>query len=633
MSMHLLMETAIGDSQHYQVLSFDEVEDLKRELARLSSRIESARRQLAIESKVRDAATSLNKLDAHAGQGRGTDGTASSKPAEEIELAQRKCEDLAQELYRLEKSHQEVQKRMLEHTAGVLQMTHKGYLKKDAPSQPNGFDEYTNGGGLDLAGSSHFDDHSFYRTLDDLLDEGVTAGTSGAFKEQTAAILDIEKRVWEMNQRLREAVAQVSSGRAVIPQPPEPGRSDQTPDSSLQEQVTYLEQGLERMQRGQIEMAQSYKSRSSKTEVRLEDLNTQLRGIVIRSSNEINPQHPLPPNVTGQSTDDQIAFLEQGLDILEQGVSELKDGHRDLSTKSATHEEKAMMYETAIHGLWERMSDGERFSIDSFGSKVSSLNTRVADLSNQKDILNRQIQQQREINSKSDSDKDANLASMTTQRDQASADAGKVRNEMQGMEGEMVRLQTELTVARAELDGAYGTRAQRAAEVAQHPALQQEIAVLKEELENSKSKSAESAGLQQQVHTLQKELSETIGEYEIMTKSSIEFEKDREALENAVDSLRDRCESLEAQLSDERVGKLGVKSEGVPGDRGSNEKGATSTSVLRNEFKKMMRETRAENMRALRVSVPSNRYCGIISDVHLSMSKTSAENSRLSSGN
>ena len=98
---------------------------------------------------------------------------------------------------------------------------------------------------------------------------------------------------------------------------------------------------------------------------------------------------------------------------------------------------------------------------------------------------------------------------------------------------------------------------------------------------------------------LQKELKDTIEDYELMTKAGVEFEKDREQLERSVDTLRERCEALEAQLSEERVKWLGMKSPGIHGVGSPSEN--TSTMILKNEFKKMMRDTRAENMKVLRV--------------------------------
>jgi archaellum component FlaC len=187
---------------------------------------------------------------------------------------------------------------------------------------------------------------------------------------------------------------------------------------------------------------------------------------------------------------------------------------------------------------------------------------------------------------------------------QAEAEVEKCRNEIQDLESAVVRAQTDLTVVRAELDGAYGTRAQRAADVTKNPAVQKEIddlndknTSLQNEINFLKGQDSGSAELKSRVDVLQKELKDTIEDYELMTKASIEFEKDREQLEGSVDTLRERCEALEAQLSDEKVKWLGMKSPGVHGPGSPT----TSTMVLKNEFKKMMRDTRAENMKALRV--------------------------------
>ncbi|KAI1613061.1 hypothetical protein EDD36DRAFT_254022 [Exophiala viscosa] len=98
---------------------------------------------------------------------------------------------------------------------------------------------------------------------------------------------------------------------------------------------------------------------------------------------------------------------------------------------------------------------------------------------------------------------------------------------------------------------------------------------------------------------LQTELKETLEEYEMMTKQSIDDEKERERLEEHIDALEQRCESLESQLNDEKLKGLGAQA-GSP-------TGTTSTMVLKNEFKKMMRETRAENLKALKVNFQQRR--------------------------
>ncbi|CAG8904903.1 unnamed protein product [Penicillium egyptiacum] len=206
---------------------------------------------------------------------------------------------------------------------------------------------------------------------------------------------------------------------------------------------------------------------------------------------------------------------------------------------------------------------------------------------------------------------DARVKEADDQRAQSDHNATRLQNELTELEGEIVRVTTELTMAKAELDGAYGTRAERAAEVASNPSVQRENDALvtrnielTEELAALKSQRG-GGDLQQRADTLERELRETIDDYEAMTKASIEFEKERERFESFIDSLRDRCEQLETQLAEERISWMNLSSPTSVGRDGTSE--TTSTMVLKNEFKKMMRDTRNENMKILRAEQEERR--------------------------
>lgn len=250
-------------------------------------------------------------------------------------------------------------------------------------------------------------------------------------------------------------------------------------------------------------------------------------------------------------------------------------------------------------------------------------------------------------------DLSTSLVSETSLREAAESKAA----ELSDLETEVVRLTTELTFARAELDGAYGSRAQRAKEVTQNPEYQAQVSRLEEldeqnrglaaELEQFKTEkhanSVEMASLMTQhaqlssahqelelqiatlrevqssnvssdgrMRVLEKELADMATDYQELTRETVEVEKEREKIETLVDSLRDRIEGLEAQLSDEKVKWMGAQSPGMP-PPDAGQRHMTSTMVLRNEFKKMMRETRAEGVKLLRVS-----SCLFLSDSRLS---------------
>ena len=763
----------MGDSQQYEVVSYEEIDELKRELSLLDTRIDATKRKLVLESKLQDAAQSLNRLYTPNGgresAGNGTNDSSKrhrrsimgsrggsvnllNKTDGEIASSTRKCEALAQELWKLEKRAQDLQKRLLEHTAGVLQMTHKGFLNKDMPPQaPESTPDHVNGrdASREINLGHDFDDLSFYRTLDGILEVGDTQlnGETDAFAQQTQTILETERRLEDLNQRLRDSIAQSTTLRQPMAPPLVRNHEGvENPNIALQEQLNYLEKGLEVIQQDRNVVSQNAKQSAYAIEERLEDLNSQLHGIITRSGQEHHAGYPLPPQVSGQSTKEQIGYLESGLDTIEQSVQRIMDDGQALSSRAVGHEEKAEQFETTLLGLWDiliaeeedsrqeaqqigqtkQMASYEKFSLQLFSAKVQSLHVRVTELQEQKGILTRQVQQQRDLNSKSDAQKDAqfseqilaleqkdkslelkdretreakeglalleerfdaarqeaalqeqnarkevgerfyaelqakqqeiekleaemasssqdyagrleesdqriqnlfselaavketktrqeaNEASLREAIENKTQEAEKAQNETKDVESEMARLQTEVTIARAELDGAYGTRAQRAAEGVSNPAMQKEfeelndrntslvdeLSALRAQNETVSGKHAETA---QRVQTLQRELSEIISEYEVMTKASIEFEKEREQLESYVDGLRDRCEVAEGQLSEERLRWLGIQSPGSAGKEGMAP-GTTSTSVLKNEFKKMMKETRAENIKVLRVS-------------------------------
>ena len=765
--MQSLMETAMDDSQGFQIMSQDDSDAIRKELSVLATRVDGTKRKLVLEIKLRDAAQALNRL-----QDAPESVEASPKPAkrhrrsvlgsrsslndilnktdDELAVSTRKCDELAQELWSLEKRVECLQTRLLEHTAAVLQKTHRGFLENEAPTSGssgssggfNGRDRYQT---FDL--TRDFDDSGFLSTLDSFLDHpelrsnGPTSTKSPDYTQQTQAILETERKLENLNSRLRESIARITSTSQPKAVPPVRGfETGQKPENLLDDQLQYLAECFTTLQESQGTLKQEVKRSADITEEKLENLNTQLREIITRSFKGQKSEYPLPPGLASKGPESQIHYLEAGLDTVQQWVQQLNDEKDTLSSQTADREGKTSQYDAVLLGLWEILLGGEEearrqdpiqrearsegFSIQAFSAKVQTLFARATGLQEQKEILARQVQQQRELNSNFDSQKNRvteislelkqakqslsdkeqeinearhNIVLMTARMDamkqeaslleqQQSTDQEKAletkkegrkvndeqlqaeleekkrlitdleielaetkddfgisnagmlgtleesdkriqslnndlqisrneqersRNEMRELEGQVVILQTELTVARAELDGAYGTRAQRAAEQASNPAKQQEFEELSSrnkdlsaELVEMKNRhqAAEHANidLNQRMQTLQRELTETIGEYEAMTRASIEFEREREQIESNLDALRERCESAEGQLSEEKVRWLGMKSPGSTMD--SMSQGTTSTQVLKNEFKKMMRDTRAENMRALRVS-------------------------------
>ena len=98
----------------------------------LSSRLASLTKKLTLETKLRDAALSLSKVNAsYKG--------ASKQPSEQLENANRKVDAAQKELWRVSEKAGEVNRRLLEHRAGVLSYSVRSMEKRMAPPDaPNG---------------------------------------------------------------------------------------------------------------------------------------------------------------------------------------------------------------------------------------------------------------------------------------------------------------------------------------------------------------------------------------------------------------------------------------------------------------------------------------------------------------
>ncbi|OJJ59517.1 hypothetical protein ASPSYDRAFT_873349 [Aspergillus sydowii CBS 593.65] len=721
-AMYLLTETAMGDSMNYEILSVEEVEGLKKELRVLSSRTNATKRKLTLELKLRDAAMSLSRLhnqghDDHDSDGPGRNETDTKKTSEELAASTRKCEELSTEIWYSERRVQEIQKRLLEHTAGVLQLTHKGLKKNLKNGIPHTPESLSSNNTVD-----DFDDRSLYKSSDHV--DG--AGNYGARAAQPDGlahdtIQQTERKLESLSSRLRNMLLQ-SDPNSEHPQIPQTSSSDGPVDLSaiVDAHTQYIENGLGVLgSKPKADMPSQELDRVS--EQQLVEMETQLVTIMENPGLPRAQTLPPAPDSSGADLAEHLTYLSVGIHGLESRVDKLLEQkgilttqiqqQRELNSKSDAErdakisdliEELATVrkeLEAAEHHgqkskedydlTMRELEDVRRELSESGGNQnsrglhdsgnesheyaeaeVTRLQNIIQEIQHEKDEHHaarvrvegevarlqgvvgqlqdstesresaeqqvshmeetiRQIRHDADIRVKEATDMraqadaeitrleesmnelreqlESQLREATEARSEAEEKSTSLQKELTDLEGEVVRAQTELTMVKAELDGAYGTRAQRAAEAAADPALFLELDELKarnfemaEELAGLKAGKPGSGDVQTRVETLEKELRETVDDYEAMTKASIEFEKERERFEGIIDSLRDRCEQLETQLNEERISWMGSNnSASSMGRDGPYE--TTSTMVLKNEFKKMMRDTRAENMKILKV--------------------------------
>ncbi|KAF4967108.1 hypothetical protein FSARC_5300 [Fusarium sarcochroum] len=482
--VHLLTETALSDSKEYEILSQEEVDDLKKQCQSLSQRVESTRQNLTIQSKYRDAAISMarlynpGKLDGKRRSllGRNSGDHARAKEAEaERQASERKCEELAAELFNLEKRLMEPQRRLLEHTAGILQLTHKVSNKKkdltpplqplngmpgspeslytytrnslDRPRDENYFndDYYDQPNGASARGQSRQqpieiplkspirEQNSQLRDeMEKMKDENVQLqGETGSLVK---SISEMEIRLENLNGSLRDAIVRFNPSKNEEYYDPPFGVPGMKPGELLNNQMDYLEMGLNAIEVEQESSGEHTKVDSS-IDKRIEALNQQVRDLLLT----VDPDYPAAPHSSQHDIDAKLAYLEDSLRAadseLERAVQAAQAGPLDKQDDDQV--------ERILMNLWNMMQTGfakirkekeerrrarmergyedeeisddefdeaEAFSLVGFSNRVQWLYSQATTLKDQKSVLKRQIKQQRELNNKSDAEKDEELA-------------------------------------------------------------------------------------------------------------------------------------------------------------------------------------------------------------------------------
>lgn len=771
--VHLLTETALSDSKQWEILSQEEVDELKKQIQSLTVRIEQARANLAIQTKYRDAAIAMTKLY-HSAKRMTVDPKAAETQMER-EQSERACEKLASELFYLEKRIMEPQRRLLQHTAGILQLTHKSSSKNPAgsvpmlngiPGSPESLYTYTNGRNSMQFSNDDIDDRSLYFPLDESdADRSPTTDITvpprspirqrtnqlmdevDVLKKQSAGQLDritnTERNLEDLNKRLRDLVIQANPTKNANYKPvpvltPEPGM--------LEAQLEYLTRAFSVIQEGQqdqqlqvvanIRKSDSTAASLKQAEERMAALNRQVHDVITSG----NPDHPPPPESTASGLDEHFGWMDRSIPAL----------HIQLENASTSSggAQRAAEIETVLTGLWDIIQSGyadiyrqrearkqvrlgkgmpdddddvsadesfdfsEAYSLSAFSAKVQWLFRQATSLKEQKSVLKRQIRQQREMNSRGDSEKDVELrnkieelqrtknllafteenvqhakeqneqtqqkldqaladldtlqntqtanneasssaaqeqlrernakitslegdykalqdkleiveASLGAMNDQlaevdkakeaAAEEAHKLQEEVKARDEELeqlnmtvVELKTELTIAKAELDGAYGSRSERAAEAA------------------ALTKNTQLRDMSIQVEKLKKELAATVKELEDVTKETLASEREKNELEGRLDEASAARVTLETEISGLRdkhraeVTKLKEQLDAEMFKAGPNATGTgprAGASMLSEQFRNTMKAERKKFQEELKVSMRIPRDLGCWSTV------------------
>ncbi|GAA6048508.1 hypothetical protein JCM3770_006528 [Rhodotorula araucariae] len=125
--IEILSGTAMLEAKDFEVLSWEEMQEAKKEHAVLSTRISTLTRSVALETRLRDSAAKLVRLSAPAGAIPASNPASPARPrvtreqAEaQLATAQAKLDALQSELYKVGSRESDARTKLLQHTAAVL---------------------------------------------------------------------------------------------------------------------------------------------------------------------------------------------------------------------------------------------------------------------------------------------------------------------------------------------------------------------------------------------------------------------------------------------------------------------------------------------------------------------------------
>lgn len=306
----------------------------------LSSRLVALNKKLTLETKIRDAALSLSKANA-------SYKNVSKQTSEQLDNANRKVDLAQRELWRVSERAGEINRRLLEHRAGVLSYSLRSMEKKMAPP------ETLNGNG-DISVSG-------YSTPNRNSTMSPTQASSAASAQSNSS-------------RSRFDGAHFFAGHsdAIVPTPTRPGPSS-AELTALQEQLKAAQAALEAANAQQQKLTQQVSS----LRVEREQIETSM-GIELRQAEDMisSLERQLADM---QGLGDRLAALEEEKQAWAKDRKELDERRREVDTLErrleVLEEQSGEMSEAQVLLARERAENQRR--VEEKDREISELKARM----------------------------------------------------------------------------------------------------------------------------------------------------------------------------------------------------------------------------------------------------------------
>ena len=411
--------------------------------------IESTKRKLVLEQKVKQAAQSLNRLENAASKRQRISATASTH----LDTAQRKCDEINAELWRLSSLSMDVERKLLNHNVAVLGL---GMSILERKAMENGM--------TDEFGEGHL-----------YLSNNETEETSPKRFSISEKPTVPSPELTEAQNRLRELNVQVASA----------SRSEVSPSDDLLSYIDQLERNIPGMIDSHATVTRDLQASLSESQRMIEQLKLRERdqsaGIVDATKRIEDLQRRLTHTQeefdrVQNEIDDQDAVVEH----LKQELETVKEEARIAETVSQGREAESLRRERSL-----RRDEAERFT-----NELAGKDDTITNLSKEIEDLREQHRSAQDLQSKFDE--------QSSQHDIAVRD----------LETQLVMLKSETAMLKAEKDEILGSRQQRAEEAR----LQRQLEEQREKFEqNSQSQDI----LLQELETLRKRNSQLTRDLEL----------------------------------------------------------------------------------------------------------------------
>ena len=613
--------------------------------------VESTKRKLKLEQKVKQAAQSLYRLETAANKRQRVDDSPAAASTH-LDAAQKKCDEINTELWKLSASCMEIERRLSNHNAAVLGL------------RMNILEKNMGGGTTDEFGEAHLymsndnEDRSVSRRSSarmSMSDRTPPRQIATPPRQVTAPPRQVVVPPPEFNEaqrRLRELNFQVAS----MTQP------DIEPPTSTSENILAVIESLDthirRLADSHTVLTRDLQTSLSESQRMIEQLKLRERDQSAAIADHVARTEDLDRRlVHTQQEFDQVQneLEEQDMVIqnLQQDVKTAREEARIAETASQGREAESLRREKSLRrgetekyttelsqkdatiaDLTENLTS-LRSQLDQSESQTKSLEMKLEDQSREHDVLIRELETQL-VMLKSETamlkaEKDEILGSR-----QQRAQEAKLQRELEEQREKLSRnSHPDHSVLLAEIESLKENNTQlsrtldgmQAEHLAKQESLTQEIASLEKQLSLAASSSQQQARsesssygsndgdgnsarereLEMRCQDLQAELTGILDDFERLTSQFIDHESFRSTLEAQVDSLRAQCHALQTELAEEKVRILGQRgnSDGTSpvqsAANGGGGQGQTSTVTLRAEFRKMVSELRIEHIAALKV--------------------------------